>query len=132
LVADQDWSDKDWQEQQAGEEIAEKRRQRKRTWKLDYFRWSGNISFERRQKIMMITKENSGKRLVDPPSTVLYVRPYLTKRGRAAFVFVEHQDRRRRELRRVANVLGRDGIKRLLRGGTLGDDLSSKLYDFWQ
>jgi hypothetical protein len=132
LVSDQDWSEKDWQEQEAGEKIAEKRRQFKRSWKLNYFRWSGKTSFERRQKIMMITREDSGKRLVDPPSTVLYVRPYITKRGHAAYVYVEHQDRRRRQLRAVAKAIGKGGVKRLLKGGAFGNDLSRKLYDFWQ
>jgi hypothetical protein len=32
----------------------------------------------------------------------------------------------------VAWALGKGGIKRLLRGGALRDDLSEKLYDFWQ
>ena len=132
LHADQDWSEEDWKEQNAGEEIAEKRRQHKRAWMTDYFRWTGVNPFEPRHKIMMITREASGKQLVHPPSTVLHVRPYRTKRGRAAFVYVEHQDRRRRELQKLAKALGRKQIERLRRGGTLRQDLSLKLYDVWQ
>jgi hypothetical protein len=126
----QDFSDRDWTEQEAGEEIAERRREHGRSWKTDYFRWTGAHSFRRRDKIMMVTRERSGRRLVDPPGTV-YVRSYQTGNGQAAFVYLEFRNRRRRDLRSVANSLGRGAMKRLRRGGRLNHDLSAKVYNFW-
>jgi hypothetical protein len=127
----QKWSDQDWNEQEAGEAIAKRRREHRRSWKTDDFRWSGAHSFQRHDKVMMVTRESSGKRLVHPPGTVLYVRSYRTRNGRAAVVFLELPARRRRELRTLARAQGRGAMKRLSRGGTLRGDLSESLYDLW-
>jgi hypothetical protein len=125
------WSDRDWAEHDAGTEIARRRREH-RSWKLDDFRWFGTPTFRRGEKIMMVTREDSGQELVDPPATVLYVRSYPYKNGRASLVFVEGPKRRRRALRHVAKQLGPGGRKRLKRGGRLGRAMSNKLYDIWK
>jgi hypothetical protein len=65
---------------------------------------------------MMITHEGSGRRLVDPPGTILYVRNYRLKDGQAAFVYLEFRNKRRRDLKSVARHLGRGAMKRLRRG----------------
>lgn len=58
LVTGQNWTDKDWAEQEAGEAIARRRRKPGRSWKTDDFRWVGAQSFRRGDKIMMITRES--------------------------------------------------------------------------
>jgi hypothetical protein len=125
------WSERDWTEHDAGIAIAGRRREH-RSWKLDDFQWFGTPTFERGEKIMRVTREDSGLELVDPPATVLYVRSYPYKNGRASLVFLEGPHRRRRALRHVAKQLGRGGRKRLKRGGRLRRETSDKLYDIWK
>ena len=124
------WSERDWAEHDAGSKIAGRRREH-RSWKLDDFQWLGTSTFQRGEKIMRVTREDSGQELVDPPATVL-VRSYPYKNGRASLVFLEGPNRRRRALRHVAKQLGRGGRKRLKRGGRVGRETSNKLYDIWK
>jgi hypothetical protein len=102
------------------------------SWKTDDFRWPGKHSFRRGDKLMMITHEGSGRRLVDPPGTVLYVRNYRLNDGKAAFVYLEFRNKRRRDMQSVARHLGRGAMKRLRRGGPLSKDFAAKLFDYWQ
>jgi hypothetical protein len=46
----------------------------------------GAQNFRRDDKVKMITREDSGERLVDSPGTVLDVRTYPFRNGTAAFI----------------------------------------------
>jgi hypothetical protein len=41
---------------------------------MDDFQFIGAHSFQRGDKVAMVTKQDSGERLMDPPGTVLHVR----------------------------------------------------------
>jgi phospholipase D-like protein len=127
-----EYSERDWAEHDVGSKIARGRREHRRGWKLDDFQWAGQHTYQAGDKIMMVTRENSGRQLVDPPGTVLYVRHYRSKVGKAALVFLELPDRRRRKLQSLANRLGRGALKRLRRNGSVTREISEKLDDLWE
>jgi hypothetical protein len=126
------WSDRDESERGAGEQVAARRRMHRSTWKMDDFQWVGAQNFRRGDKVVMVTREDSGARLVDPPGTVLHVRTYPFRNGTASFVYLELPPHRRKNIKIIARRLGRGSLRRLQRGGILSAEMSSKVYDLWQ
>jgi hypothetical protein len=126
-----EWSERDEAEHDAGDTDAKRHREH-RSWRTDDFQWIGSENFRRGEKIMMVTEENRGHLLADPPATVIHVRRYSYRNGTKAFVYLELPDRRRRNLKTLAAHLGRGWLQRLRRGGPLSARKSDSLYELWR
>jgi PLD-like domain len=55
------WSERDWAEHDVGTGIAQRRREHRRSWKLDDFQWFGAPTFQRGEKIVRVTRKDSGQ-----------------------------------------------------------------------
>ena len=130
-LTEETWTDEDQAQHDTGEKAALERREHPRSWIVDSFRWVGSHSFQPGDKVMMVTKTDSGRRLADAPGTVLYIKTYRRKTRNASFIYVEFPDRRRRRLEVIAKRIGRGALNRLRRGGRLNADISAKMYDLW-
>lgn len=126
-----DLTDKDEAAAAAGANAAKKHSEHPRSWKNDYFVWRGSCSMQSQDRMLMISRESDGRRLVDAIATVRHVRRYKSGRGDAAIVFFEHPPRKRRALNKIASDLGRGALKRLRRGGNLSYQLSDRLREYW-
>jgi len=71
--------------------------------------------------VIQVTDEGAGKVLVSPPANVLHVRRRSGRKGRVAFVYLEHASRPRRDIRNLASQVGRGSVRRLRRDGLVRD-----------
>jgi hypothetical protein len=125
------WSEREEVEHEAGSKKARRLREHRSLWRVESFRWSGSNPPKKNDQVAMITREASGKQLVDPPGSVLHVRRYNHAGRTRYFVYVELSERRRRTIQSIARTIGRGALKRLQRSGTLRRDMSDKLRDLW-
>lgn len=103
-----------------GMAVAKKKRQHKRLWKLDSFRWHGTLNIAPGEVVLQVTTEDDGRRLVDPPANVIFVQNLPKGLGGGAFIFVEQPaDLRRRSAESLAKRLGEGGDKLLKRSGVV-------------
>jgi hypothetical protein len=112
-----DLSDAEQEIQEAALEVAKKRREHKRGFEIEDFRYYGRCPFRRGDVVVQVTDEGGGKVLVAPPGNVLHVTTRKSGRVRTSFVCVERPVCRRRGVDALARRLGRKGRKLLRRNG---------------
>jgi hypothetical protein len=115
-----------------GLRIARSRRKHGRTYVFDVFFLTGHSSFHAGGKVVLVTEESRGRRLITPPADILYTRTWRRKNRRATFVYYEHPDLRRIKLDKLARRLGYGARKKLSRHGLLRDPVfAEKLLGYW-
>lgn len=89
-----------------GAPVAARARKHPRTWISDKFDWPGKCLFTAGDKVVQVTNEKDGHRMVEEAATVLHVESGAVGRGRGAVVFVERPASRRRSLGSAAKFFG--------------------------
>ena len=112
-----EWSEREQEVHDAALEVAEARRERKRGFEIESFKYFGRCPFKRGDVVVQVTDEGGGKVLVMPPGNVLHTRTRKVGRVRTSFVFVECPNRRQRHAATLARRLGPKGRKLLRRKG---------------
>jgi len=112
-----EWSEREQEVHDAALEVAEGRRERKRGFEIESFKYFGRCPFKRGDVVVQVTDEGGGKVLVMPPGNVLHTRTRKVGRVRTSFVFVECPNRRQRHAATLARRLGPKGRKLLRRKG---------------
>ncbi len=127
-----DWSERDDSIHDAALPAAKKRRKHPRTHQLDSFKWTGPCTHKPGDIIIQVTDEGGGKVLVAPLGTVLHVRTRREPRREVSFVFLERPNRRQRDINAMAQSLGKDGVKKLRRGGEIRNEAFARaLLNTW-
>lgn len=115
-----EWSDDEEVAHEEGMAVARKKREHKRQWKLDSFRWHGKLNIGPGEVVLQVTAEDGGRRLVDPPANVLFIQNLPQSLGGGAFIYVEMPaGLRRRSAESLAKRLGDGGDKLLKRNGVV-------------
>jgi hypothetical protein len=123
-----DWSKQEVTEHDSGW-VARRYREHSRSWTTDSFQCDWPHSFQKHDKLVMITEVEAGRFLVHPPGAVLHTR--RSRIGTRAFVYLEVPKRRRRALQAVAEQMGRGAAKRLRRNGALRRDFADAYLGLW-
>jgi hypothetical protein len=125
------WTEEDTEQAEIGAKVAAKRRKHPRSWKMDYFKWTGRMTLKLGDEFLFVLK-NGNKRLLYPPATVLGVQSYKGSRGgNAAIVSYEMPAAKGRDVAKVAKKLGPGALKRLKDGGLLSRKWSDRLKEIW-
>jgi hypothetical protein len=115
-----------------GSRIARSRRKHGRSYVFDHFFLTGHSSFRDGGKVVLVTEEGRGRRLITPPADIIYTRPWRRKNRRVTFVYYEHPDLRRIKLDKLARHLGYGARKRLFRHGLVRNQaFAEKLLGYW-
>lgn len=115
-----EWSEAEEAAHEQGMAAAKKKRQHKRQWELDSFRWHGVLNMAPGEVVLQVTTEDDGRRLVNPPANVIFVQNLPKDLGGGAFIFVEQPaGLRRRSAESVGKRLGDGGDKLLKRSGVV-------------
>jgi hypothetical protein len=85
---------------------AARARRHPRSWISDEFDWSGKCLLTHGDKVLQVTKEEGGRRMVEEAASVLHVESGAVGRGRGNVVFVERPASRRRSLNSAAKFFG--------------------------
>lgn len=126
----------DWPEEvksihDSGFAVAKQLRKHPRRFVLDSFQWDGKCPYLPGDVVIQISDEGKDSVLATPPGNVLYVRPGQVGTKLVSIVFLEHSNRRRRQVKTLARVLGCEQ-KRLRRNGLiLNQSFAQTLLNTW-
>jgi len=117
----EDWSKRDQALHDAALVVAKKRQLHPRGFELDSFRLRGKCTYRRDDVVIQITDEGGDNVWVTPPGNVLHVRTRRDGRRLVSFIYLERPARRRRQIKVLAQTLGRGALKQLQRDGMVRD-----------
>jgi hypothetical protein len=117
--------------EEAGRQVAARRRKNPSGHTLEEFGWSGTCPLRRGDMVIQVLDEGHGQKMVSPPGTVVHTRTWRRGRRAMTFVYVEVPTRRRVVLERLAKRLGYNAGKRLSRGGRVQRDFAERLLAAW-
>lgn len=128
-----EWAEAEKAAHDEGMAVAKTKRQHKRLWKLDSFRWRGSLKMEPGEVVLQITTEDDGRRLVDAPANVILVQSLPKELGGGGFVYVElPAGGRRRSAESLEKRLGEGGERLLKRSGIVGRAHAENLLGLWK
>ncbi|MDR7555725.1 MAG: hypothetical protein QN157_08965 [Armatimonadota bacterium] len=91
-------------------EAAKRRRENPRATRIEDFLWTGDSFLDRLHlghRVVMVTDEANGKRMVSPPGRVLAIRKYRVRNQSRAIIALEvPKDARNRSIQRVVRSIG--------------------------
>jgi hypothetical protein len=119
--------------QEKGLRIAKSCRKHARTYVLQDFYWWGNAPFRGGDKVIQVTKEVDGRRLIEGPADIIHTQRWQRKGRRVMFVYMELPNVRRTSLEKLAGRLGYGAKKKLLRNGLVRNrKFAEALYENWR
>src|SRR6185437_9881578 len=117
--------------ERVGDEAAQKRMNSRAQHQLDNFFWTGRCPFKFGDNVLLVTKEDSGRRLIDPPARVIHTHVWMNSAINYTFVYVERPIGRRVELGKLARKIGAGARKPLFRNGVVSKQFAERLLAAW-
>lgn len=118
-------------EERVREQAAEKRMNSRERHQLDNFFWTGKCPVEFGDNVLQVTKEDSGRRLIDPPARVIHKHVWMNSGTKYTFVYVERPVGRRLEMGKLARKIGAGARKPLRRNGVVSKQFAERLLAAW-
>jgi hypothetical protein len=128
-----EWPESEAELHSRGLRKARARREHRNGWSVQSFRLTGQCRIARGEQAMQVVDEGRGRKLVEPPGTVLNVVHRMTRRGRVVYVYVEvPKVRRRPRALMIAREIGRGARKTLMRDGVVRNQaLAQRILKYW-
>jgi hypothetical protein len=118
--------------QEKGLKKAKALRKHGRSYVLDDFHWSANAPFRKGDKVIQVTKEADGHRLIDAPADVINTHRWVRDGRGVMFIYLERPKVRRVSVGKLAKKFGRGAKKKLHRNGLVRNrDFAETLLRNW-
>ncbi|HEY3489185.1 MAG TPA: phospholipase D family protein [Candidatus Deferrimicrobiaceae bacterium] len=117
--------------QEAGEKVAIEQMEKPGINKLERFTFIGKCPIGIGNRIIQISDEGWGKKLVSPPGVVVHLKPWKEGRENTTIVYLERADQRRISLTNLIKRLGPGSKVRLDREGRVSREFAGQLLEVW-